>query len=86
MKYSITRALAELKLLDSRIKKNTDSLVSANNKLKRTKDIHGTSVEDFKSEGLSKLESIKDLIKRKADIKSKIVGITRKLKNYKEWK
>lgn len=79
-KMTIHRALSELKLIDSKIKKQTDSLVPCGI-YQKDKLVSG----HLKQEDLQKLvpasyQSILDLIKRKTDIKSAIVqanGVTK---------
>jgi gas vesicle protein len=71
MEYSITRALAELKLLDKKIIKATKGLTVAVDKLKRDKNIE--KIESFKRDQKANYDSINDLIARKTLIKAKIV-------------
>ena len=78
-KMTIHRALAELKLIDSRIEKAIN-LVEPTGLMQLGKPVNGFyKKEDFESEVKSKYQSVTDLINRKNSIKSAIVkanGIT----------
>lgn len=68
-KITITRALVEIKLLDKRIKKAVTNCTAlkvrtANDKWDR---------QEFQTEATSTLQSIQDLIKRRNDIKARII-------------
>lgn len=68
-KITITRALVEIKLLDKRIKKAVTNCTAlkvrtANDKWDR---------QEFQTEASSNLQSIQDLIKRRNDIKARII-------------
>lgn len=68
-KITITRALVEIKLLDKRIKKAVTNCTAlkvrtANDKWDR---------QEFQTEATSSLQSIQDLIKRRNDIKARII-------------
>lgn len=68
-KITITRALVEIKLLDKRIKKAVTNCTAlkvrtANDKWDR---------QEFQTEATSNLQSIQDLIKRRNDIKARII-------------
>lgn len=72
-KMTITRALAELKLLDSRItdKINASSFTTA---LQAGQKIFGRlTIEEFKSQSAAALQSVLDLIARRDAIKKAIV-------------
>ena len=74
MEISITRALAELKLLDARILKtiNNATFVACNKK--SAKNVNGRiNKEDFNIMVKSDFQSITDLIERKKFIKSAVV-------------
>jgi hypothetical protein len=79
-KITITRALAELKLLDKKIKKRVD--LRSNNTLvpvglyqNRNKKIIGTNqtIEEFEKNTRANYQSIKDLISRRNAIKIAII-------------
>lgn len=69
---SITRALAELKLLDKRIESKIESstFVAAVSK----KNKHLVNPDTFTSSSKSELQSIEDLLKRRNTIKSAIIA------------
>ena len=73
-KYSIHRALAELKLLDKRITKTIDNLKVVTCK-KGDKLEYNIAIaeEEFKAVVESDMQSVKDLITRRKEIKEKIV-------------
>jgi hypothetical protein len=79
-KMTIHRALAELKLIDSRIEKAIN-LVEPTGLMQIGKPVNGFySKEDFEKDVKSKYQSVTDLIDRKNAIKSAIVkanGITK---------
>jgi len=80
MKVTIHRALAELKLIDSRIEKAITD-ISPTAIYQKDKLIGGyVKPEDFKSDALSKYTSAIDLIKRKQKIKALIVESNAKTK------
>jgi len=72
---TITRALAELKLLDKRITKEIVEFKPIGLLQTRKNMIIGTNktIEQFEAEAISQFSSIKDLIKRRADIKAAII-------------
>ena len=72
VKYSIHRALAELKLLDKRITKTIDNLKVVTCK-KGDKLEYNITEEEFKAVVESDMQSVKDLITRRKEIKEKIV-------------
>lgn len=74
-KMTIHKALSELKLIDSKIKKSTDNLsvVALKNK-KGIINLVGISEEDFTKQAVSTYKSINDLIENKKKIKSAIVS------------
>lgn len=76
MKYSIHRALAELKTLDGRIDKAIRGGQYIGYKKKSSKGDYNTNlnVEDFEKDCKSKLESVQALIKRRNNIKQAIVN------------
>ena len=74
-KMTIHRALAELKLLDARILKAINSIETSGFMLKGKLVNNFYKEEDFKSDVLSKYQSIKDLMDRKKKIKSAIVKV-----------
>lgn len=74
-KITITRALAELKLLDSRIKKKTGDLRIIDI-FQNRKDLaltSGNTQEVFKDMAKKSLQSVQDLIERRKKIKSAIL-------------
>lgn len=79
-KMTIHRALAELKLIDSRIEKAIN-VVEPTGLMQLGKPVNGFySKEDFEKDVKSKYQSVTDLIDRKNSIKSAIVkanGITK---------
>ena len=73
MKMSITQALAELKLLDARIHRGVSGAMFCTGYMVNTK-INGTlTPAEAESSIASNWQSVNDLIKRRADIKAKIV-------------
>ncbi len=70
-KITITRALAELKLLDSRIDKLIDETKFAVCVTKKTN--YNINKNDFSSNVLSKHQSLMDLIRRRENIKAAII-------------
>jgi len=70
---SIHRALAELKLLGSRIQNETDRAVFAGKKKVNGNTIQNMTKEEFKKESRSSLQSVLDLMKRRTAIKSAVV-------------
>jgi hypothetical protein len=74
-KMSITRALAQLKLLDSRIRKEIAKARFVGIYQNRNKVIGGTNLSkgDFEKNALADKQSIDDLIERRRVIKSKIL-------------
>ena len=70
---TITQALSELKVLDSRIRSSTRSLVLVAAKRKSETTIGGRSVEKFKQEEKSKLQQIEKLIENRSEIKRKVI-------------
>ena len=72
-KMSITRALAELKLLDKRISKSIGQAKFVTFAKDNSKDVvRGLSKEDYNKEAKATLQSIKDLIERRSKIASAI--------------
>lgn len=71
-KYSIHRALAELKLLDKRITKTINNLKVVTYK-KGNKLECNIAEEEFKAVVEADMQSVKDLITRRKEIKEKIV-------------
>lgn len=79
-KMSLHRALSELKLIDSKIEKKILGLEVTSFKQK-DKPIKGYKLEEeFDKEAKAKLQSIKDLIERKAKIKNALVDANTKTK------
>lgn len=76
MKYSIHRALSELKTLDGRINKAIREGHYIGYKKKSSKGDYQTNlmVEEFEKDCKSKLESVQALIKRRNNIKQAIVN------------
>lgn len=74
-KITITRGLAELKLLDARIKKEIDntSFVDVYQNRSNKALAKNMTKDDFEKQAKSNLESIQDLIKRRNKIKSEIL-------------
>lgn len=74
-KISITRALAQLKLLDSRIKKEIANTRFVGIYQARDRIVKGTNLnrEEFEKKAISEKQSIDDLIKRRMVIKSAIL-------------
>lgn len=73
MEITITRALAEIKLLDSRINKAIQSLVPIAMTTGKRSIPGYQSNEEFEEKAKSSHQSIKDLIKRRSEIKAAIV-------------
>ncbi len=74
MEMTITRCLAELKLLDKRINDTIGSgMFVKTNKMSSEKVADIFTKEDFNKNAKSNFDSIEDLIKRRKQIKSKIV-------------
>jgi hypothetical protein len=74
MEMSITRALAELKMLDSKINRAINSGVFIAGAKKSSKKINSIYTrEDFDKRAKADYQSVTDLIKRRKLIKSKIV-------------
>lgn len=73
MKMTIHRGLAELKLIDSKITKKINSLNPCGGYQNGKKINNHFTQEEFKKEAKSGYDSIKDLINRKIEIKTKIV-------------
>lgn len=72
-KITLHRALSELKLIDSKIGKQISEILPCSI-VQKDKLINGhLNKEDFSKSALSKYDSVNDLIKRKAAIKSAIV-------------
>lgn len=73
MQISITQALSKLKTLDARITRSVNGLSLAT--VVKGKEVVNRyqSNDDYVKEGKSSLQSAKDLIKLRAEIKSKIV-------------
>jgi len=73
VKMTIHRALAELKLIDSRIEKQI-SLIEPSGLMQKDKLVNNLHTKDsFEKETKAKLQSATDLIERKNKIKSAIV-------------
>lgn len=75
MEMSIHQALSELKLLQKRIEDSISNAKFTGIIKGKEKNVKGTNKSEinFKIESKAELESIKDLIKRRNEIKSKIV-------------
>ena len=74
MKMTIHRALAELKLLDKRINKQIkDSVPFCVVKKKDEKQVNGMSLEEYNKKVEGNFNAIIDLIKRREQIKAKIM-------------
>jgi len=72
-KMTIHRALAELKLIDSRIEKGIKTIIPTGT-MQKGKLVSGLyTKEDFEENAKSKYQSVIDLIERKGKIKSAIV-------------
>ena len=75
MKYSIHRALAELKTLDSRIKKATDKIFIGCKKLSAKKEAKtNLAPNDFEKEVIGNYDSVIALIRRRNKIKEAVVN------------
>jgi len=74
-KITVTRALAELKLLDSRIKKEIQGTIFVDAYRKRDKQtqICGKTNPEFEADVKARSTSIRDLITRRANMKSAIL-------------
>lgn len=70
---TITQGLNELKLLDSRIEKAIQNATFVNSAKKVSKVVGAIDKEVFKGRAISDYQSINDLIKERATIKSAIV-------------
>ena len=73
MEMTITRGLAELKLLDSRINRSINEAVLGSNSVGKKLPTGYNSVEDVEKRAKSDYQSVKDLLKRRNSIKSAIV-------------
>lgn len=73
MEITITRALAELKLLDKRIQRSINDSVLAGYTVGKKIMTGFNSVEEIEQRAKSDYQSIQDLIKRRNDIKGAIV-------------
>jgi len=73
MEMTITRGLAELKLLDSRINRSINEAVLGSNSVGKKLPTGYSSVEDVEKRAKSDYQSVKDLLKRRNAIKSAIV-------------
>lgn len=73
MEITITRALAELKLLDKRIQRSINDSVLAGYTVGKKIMTGFNSVEEIEQRAKSDYQSIQDLIKRRNDIKAAIV-------------
>lgn len=73
-KISITRALTELKVLDSRISKQIESSNFVGYSIGKNPVVGYSSNGDFMNESKRKYQSIKDLIDRRSKIKAAIVA------------
>ncbi|MFS0657375.1 hypothetical protein AB1L07_01955 [Niallia alba] len=73
MEITITRALAELKLLDKRIQRTINESVLAGYTVGKKFMTGFNSVEEIEKRSKSDYQSIQDLIKRRNEIKSAIV-------------
>lgn len=73
MEMTITRGLAELKLLDSRINRSINEAVLGSNSVGKKLPTGYNSVEDVEKRAKSDYQSVKDLLKRRNAIKSAIV-------------
>lgn len=69
---NIHRALAELKLLDTRIDKEIDSAMFCTSARGTEKKLAGMTVDEYKASSASAWDKINDLIKRRDAIKSAI--------------
>lgn len=77
---TIHRALSELKLMDSKIQKQTQEIMPVGIRQK-DKLVNGfVSLEDFTKSAQSKFDSVLELIKRKTTLKSAIVEANGKTK------
>ena len=74
MKMSITRALAEIKTLDSRISKKIDESNFVSYSIGKKPVIGYKTNEEFNNQAKSSLSSIKDLIDLRSKIKAAIVA------------
>lgn len=74
MEITVTQALAELKLLDKRIRSTITDLRVAGVAYGRANKVESTPVEDFKKVAAADTQSVLDLIARRAAIKAAIVA------------
>ena len=82
MKMSIHQALSELKLLDSRIERaiNSGRFIGTKKLVESKVSQTRTTVKDFNVSAKADLESVRALIERRSEIKSKIVASNAKTK------
>jgi len=75
MKITVTRALAELKLLDARILKEIDQSGFCDVYQNRSKVVmhHSVKLDEFEKKVKASMQSIEDLIKRRKVIKSQVM-------------
>lgn len=73
MKMSLHRALAEIKLLEKRITQGYNSADFVTYQIGSEKPRKYTSVEDFNEKAISAMQSVFDLIKRRNEIKAKLI-------------
>jgi len=81
-KMSVTRALSELKLLDSRIRKEVggSTFIDVYQERKNQTIIEGVTKEKFNTDAKAKYDSIVDLIARRKNIKAAIMESNAKTK------
>lgn len=73
MKMSLHRALAEIKLLEKRIAQGYNGADFVTYQIGSEKPKRYASVEEFNQKAISSLQSVTDLIKRRNEIKSKLI-------------
>lgn len=73
MKISITRALSEIKLLEKKINKKISEFTPTTIVIGKKSPLGFENIDKFKETKKSDFQSIQDLIKRRSEIKRKIV-------------
>lgn len=72
-KMTVHKALAELKIIDDRIRKAIDNTVFVETVKNGTEKINGINVEDFKNNMKSNMQKVADLINRRNAMKRAVV-------------
>lgn len=82
MKITVTRALAELKLLDARIRKEIQELMAIDVYQKRSKRALHTniSVDEFEKKAKANFQKVNDLMNRRKKMKALVLSSNAKIK------